>query len=166
MTSTKVNPKVAQQLLQAINEDFNLAAQLKELLKEERSYLEQRQYTAHQQLIKSKTDYLMQLEKADCQRRQVMTEMGFSHDKSGFDQFVKQIPPAWQARFYSSWEKLSDTLNACARLNKVNGKILAHSQNSMDRLMSIIKGTNNNVSIYQSNGRRNIDGAHRMLATA
>lgn len=166
MSSAKVNPKTAQQLLQAIQQDLSLAQHLKKLLQEERTYLEKRQFSAHQQLIKSKTDYLVQLEKADGERRRFMEEMGFSHDKIGFDQFVAKVPATWKAKFSSSWENLTDTMNTCARLNKVNGKILAHSQNSMERLMSVIKGTSNNVSVYQSNGRKNVHGSHRMLATA
>ena len=166
MSSAKISPKTAQQLLSAIEHDLKLAQQLKKLLQEERTFLERRQFSAHQELVKTKTQYLMELEKADGERQQAMANMGLSHNKAGLNEFVGKIPATWKQRFMASWEKLSDTMNTCARLNKVNGKILAHSQNSMERLMTIIKGNGNNVSVYQSNGRRNLNAANRMLATA
>ncbi|MAR92468.1 MAG: flagellar protein FlgN [Pseudomonadota bacterium] len=164
--SQKITPQAAQQLLQAIEQDARLAQELKILLQEEKSLLEQRQYTAHQNLLNRKTQLLMALDQADMARRQAMSDMGLGLDKQGFDLFVKQVPGTWQQRFQQSWEQLSDTMNTCARLNKVNGKILAHAQHSMDRLMAIIKGATNHASIYQANGRRDLNAAHRMLATA
>lgn len=164
--SNQISPKAAQQLLQAIEQDFKLAQSLKAVLQEERSILEQRQYAAHPPILSRKTQLLMELDQADNNRRQAMSDMGLQLDKSGFDVFVRQVPQAWQERFETSWQNLADTMNTCARLNKVNGKILAHAQNSMERLMSIIKGTASQVSVYQSNGRKNLSAAHRMLATA
>lgn len=164
--SNQISPKAAQQLLRAIEQDYALAQSLKSVLQEEKSILEKRQYTAHSALLARKTQLLMELDQADLARRQAMADMGLQLDKQGFDLFVKQVPLTWQERFQSGWEKLSDTMNACARLNKVNGKILAHAQNSMEQLMSIIKGTANQVSVYQANGRRNLSASHRMLATA
>lgn len=164
--SNQISPKAAQQLLQAIEQDFKLAQSLKTVLQEEKSILEQRQYAAHPAILSRKTQLLMELDQADCHRRQAMAEMGLQLDKNGFDLFVRQIPKAWQERFETSWQNLADAMNTCARLNKINGKILAHAQNSMERLMSIIKGTANQVSVYQSNGRKNLSAAHRMLATA
>ncbi len=164
--SNQISPKAAQQLLKAIEKDVTLAQSLKEVLQEEKSILEQRQYAAHSALLSRKTQLLMELDQADMARRQAMADMGLQLDKQGFDLFVAQVPAAWQERFETSWEKLADTMNACSRLNRVNGKILAHAQNSMERLMSIIKGTANQVSVYQSNGRRNLSAANRMLATA
>lgn len=164
--TTQISPKAAQQLLQAIEEDGKLALALKTILQEEKAILEKRQYAAHPPLLSRKTQLLMELDQADNTRRQIMAEMGLQLDKVGFDLFVAQVPKAWQERFQNSWEHLSDTMNTCARLNQINGKILAHAQNSMERLMSIIKGTASQVSIYQSNGRRNMNVNHRMLATA
>ena len=164
--SNQVSPKAAQHLLRAIEQDYTLAQSLKTVLQEEKTILEKRQYAAHSALLSRKTQLLMELDQADIARRQAMADMGLQLDKQGFDIFVKQVPPAWQERFQAGWEKLADTMNTCARLNRVNGKILAHAQNSMEQLMSIIKGTANQVSVYQSNGRRNLSASHRMLATA
>lgn len=166
MSSLNVTPKAAQQLLKAIEDDYKLAQRLKTILQEEKRHLEQRQYTAHQALVQQKTQYLMELERADTERRHAMASMGITSDKVGFDLFVSQVPQAWQERFQASWEKLSDTMNTCSRLNRVNGKILAHAQNSMDRLMSIIKGGGASLSTYQSNGRKDLYANNRVLATA
>jgi len=164
--ATQISPKAAQQLLQAIEQDFSLSQTLKTVLQEEKTILEKRQYAAHPALLARKTQLLMELDQADQIRRQTMADMGLELDKGGFDFFLTQIPTAWKERFQSVWEKLSDTMNTCARLNKVNGKILAHAQHSMESLMSIIKGTASQVSIYQANGRRNMNADHRMLVTA
>lgn len=162
-----VSPQAAQQLLKALEHDQQLAQQLKTLLQQEKSSLEKRQYDAYQLLLKQKTQYLMELEQADSVRRNALSTMGFSTDKSGFDAFIQQVPKTWQTRFQRSWESLSDLMNTCARLNKINGKILAHAQTSLDRLMGLIRGNTHQVSVYQANGRRTTNNAqYRMLATA
>ena len=164
--SIQITPKSAQLLLQAIEQDTQLAQSLKSILQEEKKLLEQRQYTAHGSLLSQKTQLLMDLDQADMKRRQLMAEMGLQLDKSGFDLFVKQVPSAWRDRFESSWERLADTMNTCARLNQINGKILSHARNSMERLMGIIKGTPNQAAVYLANGRRNLSAPNRMLVTA
>jgi flagella synthesis protein FlgN len=164
--SGKVSPKVAQQLLQAMEQDLALATRLKSILQEEKSCLELRQYPAYQQVVKAKTDLLLQLDQADHQRKQLMESMGFNADRSGFMAFLQFVPASWKDKYLEIWESLSDTMNTCARLNKVNGKILAHSQNAIERLMVIILGQGSQPSIYQANGRRSMGGGQRILATA
>ena len=161
-----VSPQTAQQLLKALEHDQKLALQLKTLLQEEKSSLEKRQYDAYQRLLKQKTQYLVELEQADTVRRNAMTAMGFSSDKEGFIAFIEQVPKSWQSRFQRNWESLSDLMNTCARLNKINGKILAHAQISLDRLMNLLRGNPQQIATYQSNGRHSAASAHRMLATA
>ncbi|MFZ5601438.1 MAG: flagella synthesis protein FlgN [Pseudomonadota bacterium] len=164
--SVNVSPKIAQQLLQVMEQDLVLAQQLKALLQEEKSGLEQRQYPAYQRIIKEKTQVLVQLDQTDNERKQLMASMGFNADRDGFFEFLKHVPSAWREKYSRCWEQLSDTLGACARLNRVNGKILAHSQTAMERLMQVIRGTHNQPSIYRANGRRDMGANHRVLATA
>lgn len=165
MTSN-VSPKVAQQLLQVMQQDTDLAVRLKAILQEEKKCLEQRQYAAHQELVKDKTQLLLQLDHADNERKHLMESMGFAADRAGFFAFLAHVPSSWKDRYMNTWETLSDTMNTCARLNKVNGKILAHSQNALERLLVIVRGHGNQPAIYQANGRRNLGAAQRILATA
>lgn len=164
--SGKVSPKIAQQLLQAMEEDLVLATQLKSLLQEEKSCLEKRQYPAYQQVMKNKTDLLLRLDQADHLRKHLMESMSFSADQKGFMAFMACVPSSWKDKYTQIWESLSDTMNTCARLNKVNGKILAHSQNAVERLMVIILGQGSQGSVYQANGRRSTGPSQRILATA
>lgn len=164
--SSKVSPKIAQQLLQAMEQDLVLASRLKAILQEEKNCLELRQYPAYQQVVKEKTELLLQLDQADHQRKLLMESLGFNADRSGFMTFLQYVPGSWKDKYMETWESLSDTMNTCARLNKVNGKILAHSQNAIERLMVIILGQGNQPSIYQANGRRSMGGSQRILATA
>lgn len=164
--TVNVSPKIAQQLLTVMERDLALATQLKSLLQEEKNNLQQRQYSAYQQVIKDKTQVLVQLDHADNERKQIMSSMGFSADRDGFFQFLRHVPSSWKEKYSACWEQLSDTMNTCARLNQVNGKILAHSQSAMERLMHVIRGTHNQPNIYRSNGRRELGVTNRMLATA
>lgn len=161
-----ISPKLAQQLLQVMEHDLALASRLQALLQEERTRLEQRQYPAYQQVIKDKTQVLMELDQADSGRKQLMQAMGLSPDHKGFAEFLGHVPASWKEKFIKVRDALSDTMNSCARLNKVNGKILAHSQTTMERLMQTIRGTHNQPGIYQSNGRRTMGISNRVLATA
>lgn len=164
--SAKVSPKIAQQLLQTLEHDLVLANRLKGLLQEEKRSLEQRQYPAYQQVVKDKTQLLLQLDQADNERKQLMEGMGFNADRPGFLAFLAFVPSSWKDKYLQLWESLADVMNTCARLNKVNGKILAHSQNAIERLMVIIRGASNQPTIYQANGRRSMGASQRVLATA
>lgn len=165
--SAQVSPKVAQQLLQVMEEDLALATRLKTILQEEKNCLEQRQYPAYQQVVKEKTELLLRLDQADHHRKQLMESMGFNADRSGFMAFLKCVPSSWKEKYMQIWEALSDTMNTCARLNKVNGKILAHSQNAVERLMMIVLGQGGSQgAVYQANGRRTTGPSQRILATA
>lgn len=164
--SGKVSPKIAQQLLQAMEHDLALATRLKAILQEEKSCLEKRQYPAYQQIVKDKTDLLLQLDQADNQRKDLMESMGFNANRDGFQSFVRLVPVNWKDKFQHLYEDLADTMNTCTRLNKVNGKLLTHSQNAIERLMVILLGHNSQATIYQANGRRGMGASQRILATA
>ena len=164
--SAKVSPQAAQKLLQTLEQDLALAVRLKALLQEEKQRLEQRQYPAYQQVVQDKTQLLLQLDQADNERKQLMETMGFNADRTGFMAFLAFVPSSWKDKFLQLWESLSDIMNTCARLNKINGKILAHSQNAIERLMVIIRGAGNQPAIYQANGRRSMGTSQRVLATA
>lgn len=164
--SVNISPKVAQQLLHAMEQDLALARQLRTLLQEEKTRLEQRQYTAYQQAVKDKTQVLLQLDQTDNERKALMQSMGLSADRKGFAQLLNHVPASWKEKFTATWDALSETMNSCARLNKINGKILAHSQTTMERLMQVIRGTHNQPGIYQANGRRDLAAGNRILATA
>lgn len=164
--ATTVTPQTAQRLLKAIEADCSKASELLTLLREEKNCLEQRQFVAHQTLNKTKTQLLVALDQADQERRGAMQEMGFDTSRDGFENFLNQVPETWQKRFRAAREKLADNMNACARLNRVNAKILAHAQSSMDRLMNLLRGTQQQVSVYQANGRKQLDNENRMLAMA
>ena len=163
---TSVSPNKAQQLLKAIEQDQKLAEQLKAILREEKISLELRQYASYQALLQKKAQHLMDLELADANRRQALEEMGFNSDKNGFESFLEFVPDSLKTRFINAWQGLADQMNACNRINKINGKILAHAQMSLDRLMHMVKGPQTQVSVYQSNGKRSHNNPNRMLATA
>lgn len=164
--SANVSPKTAQQLLHALEQDLTLATHLLELLQAEKTSLQQRQYPAYQETVKEKTQVLLQLDQADNERKSLMQQMGLSPDRKGFAHLLERVPAAWKDKFTRLWNALSDTMNRCARLNKINGKILAHSQSTMDRLMQVIRGTHQQPLLYQANGRRNLGANQRILATA
>jgi flagellar biosynthesis/type III secretory pathway chaperone len=164
--TVNVSPKIAQQLLNVMERDLVLATQLKGLLQEEKNYLQQRQYAAYQQVLKDKTQVLVQLDQTDSERKHLMASMGFRADRDGFFEFLRHVPSSWKEKYSRCWEQLADVMNTCARLNTVNGKILAHSQTAMERLMQVIRGTHNQPNIYRSNGRREIGVHNRVLATA
>lgn len=164
--ATKVNPAQAQSLLKILEKDRNLSTHLVLLLKEERDSLEQRQFQTYSKILARKQRTLVDLETTDTQRRTLMQGMGFSGDNEGFLSFLKLIPHQWQKKFSLLWEQLSESLRQCDNLNKINGKILLHSQIAIDRLMGLMKGQAPQQNIYTKSGRTGSLESHRCLATA
>ena len=164
--ATKVNPAQAQSLLKILEKDRNLSTHLVLLLKEERESLEKRQFQTYSKILASKQRTLVDLETTDTQRRTLMQSMGFTGDNDGFVTFLKLIPHQWQKKFSLLWEQLTESLRQCDNLNKINGKILLHSQIAIDRLMGLMKGQSPQQNIYTKSGRAGSLESNRCLATA
>ena len=164
--SGNVSPKQAQQLLQTLEHALGLSTRLNSMLEEEKNLLVERQYSAYQLALKDKTQLLVQLDQADHDRRKLMGAMGFNPDRNGFQDFLQLVPASWRDKFSATWDQLVDSMNDCSRQNQVNGKILAHSQVAVERLMLIIRGTGPQPSTYKSDGRRSLGASQRVLATA
>jgi len=164
--TTKVDPAQAQSLLKILEQDSNLSAHLVSLLKEERESLELRQFQTYSDILARKQRTLVDLESTDVQRRSLMQAMGFSGDNEGFLAFLKLIPYQWQKKFTLLWDQLTNSLQQCDSLNKINGKILLHSQIAIDRLMGLIKGQSPQQNIYTKSGRAGSLESNRCLAMA
>jgi len=164
--TTKVDPAQAQSLLKILEQDSNLSTHLVSLLKEERESLELRQFKTYSDILARKQRTLVDLESTDVQRRTLMQAMGFSGDNEGFLAFLKLIPYQWQKKFTLLWDQLTTSLQQCDSLNKINGKILLHSQIAIDRLMGLIKGQSPQQNIYTKSGRAGSLESNRCLAMA
>jgi len=164
--AAKVNPAQAQELLSVLEKDRNLSAHLLLLLQEERESLELRQFKTYSDILVRKQQALVELESTDSRRRALMVEMGFSADSEGFTSFLKFIPSQWQKKLSILWEQLTESLKQCDKLNKINGKILLHSQIAIDRLMGLIKGQPTQQSTYTRSGRKGYVESNRCLAVA
>lgn len=161
-----VTPQLAQQLLGLLNQDKHLSHALITLLEQEKGSLETRDYSEYHAVIQSKKQYLIDLEAADRERRDLMSHMGFSGDTEGFNQFVKCVPKSWHEKFQTSWDELSANLKKCRHLNEVNGRILSQSQTAIERLMGFMRGSTPTQTIYTSNGRKGSLAGNRSLAMA
>jgi len=164
--TTKVDPAQAQSLLKILERDSNLSTHLVSLLKEERETLELRQFKTYSDILARKQRTLVDLESTDVQRRTLMQGMGFTGDNEGFLAFLKLIPYQWQKKFTLLWELLTSSLQQCDSLNKINGKILLHSQIAIDRLMGLMKGQSPQQSTYTKSGRPGSLESNRCLAMA
>jgi flagella synthesis protein FlgN len=165
MTS-QVTPTHAQKLLQAIQHDIQISGQLLALLKQEKQALERRDYSDYHPIIETKKKHLQELEMADRKRRDLMAEMGFSADSEGLNAFLAHIPVAWRGRFEGAWNQLMGNLQTCRHQNEVNGRILNHAQQAIERLMSYLRGVSPNQAIYTKTGRKGLLASNRSLAMA
>lgn len=161
-----LNPQNARQLLQLLEQDKQVSQRLIALLSEERAALEKRDYSRYHELIEQKKEVLLSLDKVDRDRRVLMESMGYSVDKDGMEALISQLPAAWQARFQTLWSELTSNLATCRHLNEVNGRILNHAQQAIERLMSFLRGVSPQQSIYNRQGKKGLLAGNRSLAMA
>lgn len=141
-----------QTLQEMIGRDIRAAEALTELLLEERQLLEQRQHEPLAELIERKTPLLEQLAQSAQQRQQWLIEAGLPADSRGWEQLLEHYPEAIR----ESWPGLREAFERCQELNAVNGKLLSRSQQTLGRLLDLLRGQVAGPQLYNAAG--NTDG--------
>lgn len=142
-----INPTLVQKMLDA---DITSASALQKLLTSERELLKNREYEPLSLLITEKNQLLERLNAHADERGAVLNSLGFTPDSSGWQQLLNSDETL--SAFTSTWKELQRLIAECKKLNEINGKLMGRSQQSLKRLLDLVRGQSGTPALYNANG--------------
>lgn len=139
-------------LRQMIAQDSAALVQLKQLLTQERALLEQRKQDGLQEIIAQKATLVDQLNESAKLRQHVLKTLGLPTNATGWDTFLQRNTATMPLR--DDWKNLVSEFEECQRMNDVNGKMIARSQQTVNHLLSLLRGKVAAPSLYTAQGTK------------
>ncbi|NWC82279.1 flagellar protein FlgN [Pseudomonas putida] len=136
-------------LLQSIEHDIAPTQELLDLLKQESVALHGRNMVLLEQILARKQSLIILLEQHGQLRRQLLSSLGFSADKTGVQAVAAQSSNG--AVLLQRFEILSQLMDACQAANVTNGKIIQVQQKVTANQIRILMG-GDSPSLYDSRG--------------
>lgn len=135
-----------------IAQDSAALAQLKQLLAQERDQLEQRKQDQLPQIIEQKAALLDLLGNNANQRKQILTTLNLPANAQGWDIFLQRNTTTLPLR--DDWKLLVSEFEDCQKMNDINGKMIARSQQTLSHLINLLRGKVAAPSLYTAQGTK------------
>lgn len=139
-------------LRQMIAQDSAAIAQLKQLLAHEREQLEQRKQDELPRIVEQKAALVDQLSISAKLRQQVLTTLGLPTNARGWDMFLQRNTTTLPLR--DDWKLLVSEFEDCQKMNDINGKMIARSQQTLNQLLNLLRGKVAAPSLYTAQGTK------------
>src|SRR5690606_21039870 len=150
-------------LIPILQQDALSLSELECSLQDERSALETRDHDGLQQALTRKAESAQQLQ----QNARLKTELFARHNLKLSPEHAKQaLAKIGRADVVELWESVAAQLDHCKMQNEVNARILSRSQHSLHRVMTILRGQDNQQHLYGQNGQGSSMGGRHLLANA
>lgn len=141
--------------LALVSEGSELLATLCRLSDAEKSAIEKMAASDLQHVVTAKQESLQALAVNTDARNQFLRQQGFSCDQQGVDQLIASLPAPAGQQLQSAWRTLTDNLQRAADLNKRNEQIVKRNQQSLEQLLSILRGQSGKTTLYDQAGLKN-----------
>lgn len=151
-------------LRQMIAQDSTAIVQLKQLLAHEREQLEQRKQDELPRIVEQKSALLDLLNNSAKQRQQILTTLGLPTNSNGWDMFLQRNTATLPLR--DDWKILVSDFADCQKMNDINGKMIARSQQTLNHLLGLLRGKVAAPSLYTAQGTKTQHTASYTVAKA
>lgn len=148
-SSHAANSPLQTNINQLITLDLQHSTRLEEVLREERLTLQKRDQQRLSDLIEEKERLLSKLDQSAKLRVQWLQQLGLLASAEAWETLVRQQQdPALTERY----KALNDSVKNCRELNEVNGRLIGRSQQTLAKLLNIMRGTQASPQLYGSDG--------------
>ena len=151
-------------LREMIAQDSAALAQLKQLLSYEREQLEQRKQDELPRIIEQKSILLDQLNHSAKQRQQILSALGLPTNAQGWDTLLQRNLTTQP--LIGDWKLLVSEFENCQKMNDINGKMIARSQQTLSHLLNLLRGKVPSPSLYTAQGTKTQNTASYTVAKA
>jgi len=131
-----------------LQQEIEFSNQLLKNLQLENQALSNNDIESIQNIAPDKQQIIYTLESLSRQRESLLKNAGFSGDKIGMENFIKQYRSLDQ-----DWQQLMSVVSKCQRQNEINGIIINAASRQTTDALSILKGQQSNNKVrYGSKG--------------
>lgn len=145
-------------IAQTLQQEFNAANHLLELLQQESAALSDRDLPLLASIVERKSQELVALEQAAMKRRNILLEQKLPVNEQNWRQLLGRCR---DEKLISQWRSLEQLIKTCKQENETNGKLLARSQRVLSKLTQVLRGQSDADGLYNRKGshhagRRNL----------
>lgn len=133
-------------------QDSAAVSQLKELLTQERAQLVERKQDQLAAIVEQKSILVDQLNHNSKQRQQILSTLNLPTNATGWDLFLQRNTATLPLR--EDWKLLISEFEDCQKMNDINGKIIARSQQTLHHLLNLLRGKVASPSLYTAQGMK------------
>ncbi|TQV84125.1 flagellar protein FlgN [Exilibacterium tricleocarpae] len=145
-----INPRRIQQLMSA---DSRACTALLALLKQEQAALKGRDQSRLETLLADKQTYTTALEEGARQRQLLLQEAGLDTTAAAWRTLLESLDRRYPGIGLSSaWSALAALFEDCQKHNNINGKMIARGQQTMSRLLNLLRGQTAAPGLYDRAG--------------
>ncbi|WP_049721838.1 flagella synthesis protein FlgN [Gilvimarinus polysaccharolyticus] len=155
------NPQLVREML---NRDLHAAQRLQELLIEERGLLQTRNHEALVTLISEKNSHLTLLEGHAKERAALLQALQLDDNPQSWQEFLAS--DAHLTELIPLWQQLHNEVSQCNELNNLNGKLVARSQQTLKRLLDLVRGKTSTAGLYDASGSATNSSSSNTLTRA
>lgn len=153
----------AESLLPIVQADLGYTQTLLQLLQEERRLLEQRQHEALPELIGQKDQLLQKLHDNEQRRKNFLQQLGMGDARNAWKEVVEGTGDNNLIRL---WQQLQQALSECRVCNEINGRMIGRGQQSLGRIVSLLRGQINTPQLYNNKGATQGGGLGNKIISA
>ncbi len=140
-------------LLQLLNQESELAANLLELMLLEKDALENNQHDNLNAITRNKAICLDQIEQISYSRSQLLLTLSLAATTNEkMREFISKQPDSDKTLLQEALTSLEQQLAKCKNQNSVNGMVISMSQRNIQRNLNILKGVDQNSLTYTPKG--------------
>lgn len=161
-----LTPNDSKQFLIMLQQDSQLLHDLITVLDGERAAVEQRDQDKLRALQMRKENLLSDLQQSDLNRQRFLHSFNCKHRGEDVLRLIDSTPAGVQKVLKDAWKRLESNIRECDQRNRLNEKIIFHSRQNVERLLSILCGRNDAAGIYQQNGKTAAANRYRSIAKA
>jgi len=129
--------------------DLKHAQRLVEVLQLERSCLKKRDPETLAALIEEKNQLLEKLNQSAQIRSQWLNQLGYDTSLKAWEDVIEQQKDEALSLL---WGQLQQSISTGQELNEINGRLIGRSQQTLLKLLSILRGNNSAPQLYGSDG--------------
>jgi flagellar biosynthesis protein FlgN len=150
MTTPTPDPAQIEQLIQ---QDNSASIALLTALRCEQEALKSRKHQDLQRLLEEKNHYLLILESNASKRQQILQHNGRETDNNAWEILLAELDARTPGTaLLDAWNTLKNHFSECRTLNEINGKMIARGQQTISRLLNILRGQTAAPGLYSASG--------------
>lgn len=137
-------------LREMLAQDSAAVEELKQLLINEREQLAQRKQDQLSIIAERKMTLAKQLSHNSKQRHNLLHSLNLPASARGWDLFLQRNTTTLPLR--EGWQQLVGEFEECQKMNDINGKLIARSQQTLNHLLNLLRGKVASASLYTAQG--------------